>query len=343
MAPAAPVRLPLGPLMADVAGTALDAEECAFLRRPAVGAVILFSRNYESPGQVSDLVREIRSLRTPPLLVAVDQEGGRVQRFREGFRPLPPLFALGTAYRDDPVRARRLAEGAGRLMAAELRRTGVDFSFAPVLDLADLGSRVIGDRAFHQDAAVVTDLARAYVQGMAGAGMRATGKHFPGHGGVRADSHMETPVDPRPLEDLWQSDLVPFRLLSPLLGGIMTAHVRFPGVDSRLPSYSDRWIREILRDRIGFGGAVFSDDLTMRGAADAGSTVERARLALAAGCDMVLVCNDPAAARAVADSLGPAETGQGAALERMAGAPCGADEGELAALSDEVQPLFGAA
>ncbi len=343
MADTAPVRLPLGPLMADVAGTALDAEECAFLRRPAVGAVILFSRNYESPRQVAGLVREIRSLRTPPLLVAVDQEGGRVQRFRDGFRPLPALYALGTAYRDDPVRARRLAEGAGRLMAAELRRVGVDFSFAPVLDLADLDSHVIGDRAFHGDAAVVADLARAYLQGMAGAGMRATGKHFPGHGGVRADSHMETPVDPRDLGDLWRSDLMPFRLLSPLLGGIMTAHVRFPAVDSRLPTYSGRWIREILRDRIGFRGAVFSDDLTMRGAADAESPAERARLALAAGCDMVLVCNDPAAARAVADSLEPADFPRNAALERMAGAVCEADEDELAALADDVQPLCGTA
>ena len=343
MAAPAPVRLPLGPLMADVEGTALGVEECAFLRNPAVGAVILFSRNYETPGQVADLVREIRSLRTPPLLVAVDQEGGRVQRFRDGFRPLPPLYALGTMHRADPDRAVRLAGDAARLMAAELRRVGVDFSFAPVLDLADLRSHVIGNRAFHGDAAVVTDLARAYVRGMAGAGMRATGKHFPGHGGVRADSHLETPVDPRGLEDLWRSDLAPFRRLSPLLGGIMTAHVRFPAVDSRVPAYSGRWIREVLRDRIGFRGAVFSDDLTMRGAADADSPAERARLALAAGCDMVLVCNDPGAAREVADSLGPADFGHNAALDGMAGAACGADEAELAALSEGLGPLFGTA
>ena len=343
MASPSPVRLARGPLMADIGGTAPTAEECAFLRRPAVGAVILFSRNYESPGQVSALVREFRSLRTPPLLVAVDQEGGRVQRFRHGFRTLPPLHALGTVYRSDPDLAKRLAGDAGRLMAAELRRVGVDFSFAPVLDLADPASLVIGDRAFHGDPTAITDLARPYVQGMASAGMRATGKHFPGHGGVRADSHHETPVDPRPLGDLWRSDLVPYRRLSPLLGGIMTAHVQFPAVDPRVPAYSGHWIRDVLRRRIGFGGAVFSDDLSMSGAADAGTPAERARVALDAGCDMVLVCNDPQAAREAADRLESSDLPHSAALENMAGTACETDDGELEALYAGLQPLLGIA
>ena len=294
---------PGGALMADVAGPELDPSEREFLRHPAVGAIILFSRNYESPQQVAALVRDIHAQRTPPLPVAVDQEGGRVQRFRDGFSQLPPLRALGGLFEHDPGLAAELAYAAGRLMALELRQVGVDFSFAPVLDCADPHSRVIGDRGFHGDAKIITALARHYIGGMGSAGMRATGKHFPGHGGVVEDSHLETPEDRRTLADIWDRDLLPYRELHGLLGGVMTAHVRFPAVDANVPTYSACWIREVLRQRIGFRGIVFSDDLTMGGAADIGPPAERARLALAAGCDMVLVCNDNEAASAVADSL----------------------------------------
>ena len=336
MTGAAAPRLPLGPVMVDVTGHVLTAEEREFLRHPALGAVILFSRNYESPAQVSALVSEIRDLRNPSLLVAVDQEGGRVQRFRTGFHPLPPLHALGARHDEEPEQAESLAHSAGRLMAAELRRVGVDFSFAPVLDVADLDSAVIGDRGFHARAAVIAALAKHYIAGMQSAGMHATGKHFPGHGGIHADSHLETPMDHRSLESLWESDLIPYRELAPLLGGVMTAHVRFPAVDDRVPTYSEFWIEEILRRRIGFRGVVFSDDLSMQGAADAGPAPERARRALAAGCDMVLVCNDPEAARAVAHSV---ESSQGAGrvnLAHMAGGEFRIEDHEVASLAEDI-------
>jgi len=287
-------HLPLGPVMADVAGLALSDAERARLRHPGVGGVILFKRNYESPAQIAELCREIHALRSPHLLIGVDHEGGRVQRFREGFTRIPPMRAIGEAWDSHPQRARRLARDAGYVIGAELRAVGVDFSFAPVLDLDYGSSGVIGDRAFHRSPQAVTDLAHALVLGLQEAGMNAVGKHFPGHGFVAADSHLAIPVDERSLADIEFADLLPFRQMIDLgLAGIMPAHVIYPRVDAQPAGFSRKWLSEILRGRCGFEGVIFSDDLTMEGASVAGDISERAIAALVAGCDMVLVCNRP--------------------------------------------------
>lgn len=296
----------LGPVMLDVAGTALTPEERERLAHPHAGGVILFSRNYESPPQIAALVAEIHALRAPRLLVAVDHEGGRVQRFREGFTRLPPARRFGDIYDENPKRAKRLAHTAGWLMATELLAVGVDFSFAPVLDLDRGVSSVIGDRAFHARADAVADLATSYVAGMTEAGMAATGKHFPGHGGCAPDSHAALPVDEREYADIALEDLVPFaRLVENGLAGIMPAHVVYARVDDQPAGYSRLWLREVLRGRLGFQGVIFSDDLSMEGAKGVGGMVDRAHAALAAGCDMVLVCNDPAGAAQVLEGLRP--------------------------------------
>jgi len=314
----------IGPVMVDLRGVELLPEERDLLRHPAVGGVILFSRNYESAEQVGALARAIHALREPPLLVAVDQEGGRVQRFRDGFFRLPAVGRLGDLYDMDRQRALRLAQEAGWLMASEILSVGVDLSFAPVLDL-DLGiSTVIGDRAFHRRPGPVAELALAYQRGMHEAGMATVGKHFPGHGGVAADSHLSLPEDPRALVDLQMKDLIPFeRLIHNGLNAVMAAHVLYPQVDAQPAGFSRRWLSGVLRGQLGFQGVIFSDDLSMGGAEWAGDYPQRARMALEAGCDMVLVCNQPEHAALVVESLaGYSDPAAQLRLARMHGGAC---------------------
>ncbi len=287
----------LGPVMLDVLGTQLTAEDEARLRHPLVGGVILFARNYQSPGQLVELTAAIRAVRTPPLLIAVDHEGGRVQRFREGFTRIPAMRELGKIWDAHPQRARHLAQQVGYVLAADLRACGVDFSFTPVLDVDYGQSSVIGDRAFHHDPQAIAELAHNLMLGLKQGGMHTVGKHFPGHGYVRADSHLDIPVDERDFVDIEMSDLVPFQQMVDYgLTAVMPAHVIYPKVDNRPAGFSPVWLKDILRGQLGFGGCIFSDDLSMEGATVAGNIVQRAEAALQAGCDMVLVCNKPAAA-----------------------------------------------
>ncbi len=293
----------LGPLMLDIAGTALTAADREVLAHPLVGSVILFTRNYVEPAQLQALVADIQAVRSPAVLIAVDHEGGRVQRFRPGFSALPPLRRIGQAFDADAPQGLAMARSLGWLMAAELAACGVDFSFAPCVDL-DYGlSEIIGDRAFHTDAQVVAQLAIAYVHGMRDAGMAATAKHFPGHGAVVADSHLALPVDRRELVDMEQ-DLLPYRrLIANGLPAVMVAHVLYPAVDPVPASFSPRWIQRVLRAELQFGGLVFADDLTMAGAAAVGDLVQRAQRALAAGCDVLPVCNDRPGVERLLDRL----------------------------------------
>ncbi len=294
----------LGPVMVGVSGMALLPEEKEFLAHPLVGGVILFTRNYENREQLTQLVSQIHAVKTPSLLVAVDHEGGRVQRFREDFTELPPMRCLGNIFDTRPPQAKQLAQDFGWLMAAELRTVGVDFSFAPVLDLDYGVSQVIGDRAFHSDADAVSSLAHSFIDGMKKAGMAATGKHFPGHGAIEADSHQSVVVDERSYVDIAQHDIVPFeRLIKWGLAGIMPAHVIYPEVDNQPAGFSSFWLQQELRQRLNFQGVIFSDDLEMQGATAVGGYPERAAAALNAGCDMILVCNDPAAMTKVIDGL----------------------------------------
>lgn len=287
----------LGPLMIDIAGITLTDADAELLRHPLVGGIILFTRNYESPQQLSDLCASIHALRTPRLLIAVDHEGGRVQRFQKGFTRLPPASAYGQLYNESPERGLELARQGGWLMASELIACGVDISFAPVLDM-DYGiSIVMAERAFHRQAAATAQLAQAWTRGMRAAGMAATGKHFPGHGGVAADSHTELPVDTRPFEDLQHHDMQPFRhLINNHLPAIMMAHVVYPQYDNLPASFSKAWISTVLRGQLKFNGAIFCDDLSMQGAVQIGDYTVRAQRALAAGCDMLPVCNNRAGA-----------------------------------------------
>ncbi|TFL13567.1 beta-N-acetylhexosaminidase [Pusillimonas caeni] len=287
--------LPPGPVMVDVEGATLTEHEKQRLRHPLVGGVILFARNFSSREQLTALCRDIHAARDEPLLIAVDHEGGRVQRFRsDGFTPLPPMSAFGEIWMDDSLAAMRLATETGYVLGAELRACGVDLSFTPVLDLDYGVSQVIGNRAFHREPQVVAMLARALIQGLMLAGMASCGKHFPGHGFVQADSHHEIPVDERSFEEIMQEDAAPYGWLGDMvLPSVMPAHVIYPKVDANPAGFSRYWIQTVLRDNLAYDGVVFSDDLTMEGASVAGDILARAQAALAAGCDMVLVCNRP--------------------------------------------------
>lgn len=293
----------LGPLMVDVAGTELSSEDREVLSHPSVGSILLFTRNYRSLAQVAALTAAIRALRTPHLLIAVDHEGGRVQRFREGFTKLPPARSLGRLFNENKRDALALTQCVAWLMASELRAVGVDFSFAPCVDLDYGVSEIIGDRAFHRDADAVSALAVAAMTGMREAGMAAIAKHFPGHGAVVADSHVALPVDRRKFVDL-EADMRPYRILNENnLAGIMAAHVVFPEVDALPASLSHRWITDILRGSLGFHGCVFADDLSMAGAVAFGDVIARTRLAFDAGCDVLPICNDRKSVHAVLDNF----------------------------------------
>lgn len=310
-----------GPLMLDLSGTELSSEERELLLHPAAGGVILFGRNYNSPQQLKSLTTEIHRLREPSLLIAVDQEGGRVQRFKQGFTQLPPANWFGQRYASNPKLAVQQVREVAWLMATELRSTGVDFSFAPVLDLNRGISQVIGDRAFHSQPLVVAELACAWMRGVHSAGMAAVGKHFPGHGSVEADSHLELPVDHRSPEDVMVEDLLPFqRLIDDGIEALMPAHVIYDQVSNDLAGFSRYWLHNVLRRQLGFQGVVFSDDLTMAAAGQAGGFPERANAALAAGCNMVLVCNNREGAGQVLDELsGYADPASQMRLIRMHG------------------------
>ena len=281
-------------LMIDVEGMELSGEDTRRLQHEMVGGVILFARNYRDRPQLIDLVISIKAVKSPELIVAVDQEGGRVQRFKDSFVELPTARRYGEVFDKEYQTGLMCAAAGGLLMAAELRSCGIDFSFAPVLDVASVKSDVIGDRSFHKDPLAVAELAGAFADGMRQAGMASVGKHFPGHGGVSGDSHVEKPCDARKYAELKGCDLVPYKELVGQLEGVMTAHVNFPEIYPGIATLAPEWIKTELRESLGFKGVVFSDDLSMEGA-KSGSIVEIANSALQAGCDMLLVCNTPSA------------------------------------------------
>lgn len=283
----------IGPIVFDVLGCELSGEEMELLQHPLVGGVIYFARNFESAEQIEELSKNIRKIRKKPLLITVDQEGGRVQRFREGFTRLPSMGQVGQLFDESEERGLKLATTCGWLMAAELLAVGVDLSFAPVLDIDHGISAAIGNRAFHQKTSGVITLAKALVEGMQKAGMAAVGKHFPGHGSVNVDSHLDLPVDKREFDVISEEDLMPFvEMIKTGIQGVMAAHILFPAVDDKPVGFSSYWLKNILRKRLDFNGLIFSDDLDMKGAAIAGDFPERAEAALDAGCDMALICNN---------------------------------------------------
>jgi beta-N-acetylhexosaminidase len=294
----------MGPMMLDVSGFELTHEEIDILDHPLVGGLILFSRNYHDQNQLSDLVRHVRSVTRNDILIATDHEGGRVQRFRQGFSKIPAMGSIALKFEGDSRQASYLCEQFGWLMAAELLAFDIDISFAPVLDIHGV-SEVIGDRSFHQNPEKIIQLASEFIKGMHRAGMSATGKHFPGHGNVLEDSHIAMPIDKRSKEEIFGLDMAIFKSIHQqgLLDAVMPAHVIYPEVDDLPAGFSHKWIKQILRQELDFNGVVFSDDLSMQGAVQMGNIVERAELALDAGCDMVLVCNDPKGAAQVIDGL----------------------------------------
>ena len=286
-----PQDLGQSPLLLDIAGTHLDANDRRRLQHPLTGGLVLFARNWIDRAQLTALTTEIKAIR-PDLLICVDHEGGRVQRFRsDGFTHLPAMAVLGDLWMADAMAATNAATAAGYVLGAELRACGVDLSFTPVLDLAHGGSTVIGNRAFHRDARVVSLLAKSLMHGLLQAGMANCGKHFPGHGFVAADSHVAVPVDQRSLKTILADDAKPYDWLSTSLASVMPAHVIYPKVDAAPAGFSARWLQQILRSELGFQGAIFSDDLSMAGAQVAGGTLAGALAALGAGCDLVLLCN----------------------------------------------------
>jgi len=294
----------LGPVMLDIDGHSLTPADREVLREPAVGGVILFSRNYSSPSQLADLVASIRAVRTPPLLIAVDHEGGRVQRFREGFTAIPPMRDLGRIYDSDPDAAKGLAKTAGWVIASELRSVDIDLSFAPCVDLDWGVSEIIGNRAFHRSPSIVSELASEFCSGHREGGMASVAKHFPGHGAVVPDSHEYLPIDRRSYGDLLD-DMRPYERLigNRRLAGVMLAHIVYAELDATPASFSSYWVQNQLRDQLGYDGAVFCDDLSMKATRQYGSMVKRAELALEAGCDMLPICNDRPAAQAAVAAL----------------------------------------
>jgi beta-N-acetylhexosaminidase len=293
--------------MIDIEGTALSSEDRELLQHPLVSGIILFSRNYASAAQFEALIQALHTVRSPRLLIAVDHEGGRVQRFRsDNFTHLPPARRYGQYYDHNPIDALHQAHNAAWLMAVELRAQGIDFSFAPVLDLDGGVSSVIGDRAFHSDPQIVTALTQAFIAGMQHAGIAAIAKHFPGHGSVQADSHHELPHDARSLAEISARDLIPFtQLAQGAVAGMMVAHVRYPAVDQRPATFSPVWLGTILRKQLGFQGVIVSDDLSMAGAAWAGDYLSRAEAAEAAGCELLLACNQRASVITLLDKFKP--------------------------------------
>ncbi len=293
-----------GPVMLDLISMDLSQEEKDILQHPLVGGVILFTRNYKNPEQLTQLCKEIRIFAKKPILIAVDQEGGRVQRFKEGFTLLPAMGQIGQLYENDSQMAHESAEACGWVMAAELRATGIDLSFAPVVDLNKKLNTVIADRAFHMDPVIVTSLAKSVIKGMKTAGMAATIKHFPGHGSVNLDSHLAMPIDNRELNQILAEDMCPFvELINDGIPAVMVAHIIFPEVDAKPVGFSTVWLQNILRQKLRFSGMIFSDDLNMEGASFAGDYADRAQAALTAGCDMVLICNNRSGAIKILDQL----------------------------------------
>ena len=308
---------PLGPLLIGISGLELKAEEHDWLRHPAVGGVVLFTRNFQDISQLTGLTASIKEISGRDLLICVDHEGGRVQRFKDGFTRLPPLAILGKMFLESPANAKDFAYRHGRVMATELLLCGVDLSFAPVLDIGDR-SIVIGDRAFGPDSDVIIDLSAAYVAGMHDAGMAATGKHFPGHGSVEADSHTDDVCDPRSFQEIEQLDLKPFAALSSKLDAMMMAHVLYPEVNDLPAGYSSFWIKTILRQKLDYQGTIFSDDLGMFAAKTAGKLVDRVRDSIAAGCDSALIC-DPDDVRSLLAEHDEAFADADAAIRRLKG------------------------
>lgn len=306
-----------GPLMLDIKGTTLNQEESQLLQNKVVGGLILFSRNFQNTDQLQTLIKQIRAV-APDIIIAVDQEGGRVQRFKEGFTRLPCMKVFGELYRLDPDKALHLAKECGWLMASELIAFDIDISFAPVLDIDFSNSEVIGDRAFSTDTDTICLLAESFISGMKEAGMASTGKHYPGHGYVAADSHFDIPVDNRCFSDIKAQDLAIFeRLVDRGLDAVMPAHVIYPDVDSQPAGFSSIWLKDILRTQFQFDGVIFSDDLGMEGASVAGTFQERTQAALEAGCDMVLVCNKPDAAKDVLHYLESIKVTNNARIGKM--------------------------